>query len=130
MYGVHCLMHEILPCKLLIQVLCITDHLFLQTNEALLEILDDCDDFNLDSEAQAGITTDMNSYFPLLRLYTFSLFFSFLFQTLFRVSDTAMNILLKFLSMFFSSVGKRVSSLPANFCLARQSLLCTKIRQY
>ena len=89
---------------------------FLQTNEALLEILDDCDDdFSLDSEAQTGVTAGINIYLPLLRLYTF---FLFMFQTLFRVSDTAMNILLKFLSMFFLSVGRRVSSLPANFTSA------------
>ena len=90
--------------------------IFLQTNEALLEILDDCDDdFSLDSGGQADVTTGINSYFPLLRLYTF---FLFMFQTLLRVSDTAMNILFKFLSMFFVSVGKRVSSLPANFTSA------------
>ena len=39
----------------------------------------------------------------------------YMFPTLFRVSDTAMNILLKFLSMFFVSVGKQV---PANFTFA------------
>ncbi len=89
---------------------------FWQTNEALLEILDDCDDdFNVDSEVQTGVMTGINLYLPLLRLYTF---FLFMFQTLFRVSDTAMNVLLKFLSMFFLSVGRRVSSLPANFTSA------------
>ena len=83
-----------------------------QASEALLELLDDCDDdINFDSEVQGGAATKVTSYFPLLRLYTF---FLFMFQTLFRVSD----ILLKFISMFFLSVGKRVSSLPANFTSA------------
>ena len=68
----------------------------------LMEILDDDDNddaFNLDAEIKTSATINKNVYFPLLRLYTF---FLFMFQTLFRVSYTAMNILLKFLFMFFT----------------------------
>ena len=89
----------------------------MQANDTLLEILDEGDDdFNLDGEdkAKASVAANENVYFPLIQLYTF---FLFMFQTLFRISDTAMNILLKFLSMFFTSVGKQVS-LPTNFTSA------------
>ena len=49
---------------------------FLQINEALLEILDDCDDdFNLDSEVQAGVTTGIR-YISHCYAYTFFLFIS------------------------------------------------------
>ena len=99
---------------------------FLQTNEALL-VLDDCDDdFNLDSEVQAGVTTGINVYLPVLHIYTYTCF-SFLCFKLFRVSDTAVNILLKFLSMFFLSAERSViATCQLHFCLTRQSLLCTK----
>lgn len=51
------------------------------------------------------------TYAPLLRLY---LFFLLMFQTIFRLSDNALDVLLKFLSMFFKTLGK-VSQLPEHF---------------
>lgn len=49
---------------------------------------------------------------PLLQLY---LFFLFMFQTLFRLSDNALDVLLRFLAMFFKSFGERVAPLPSSF---------------
>lgn len=44
--------------------------LILQTNDELLEILDDSDDdFTLDNECNAAVVTN-EAYHPLLRLYT------------------------------------------------------------
>ena len=48
----------------------------------------------------------------LLQLY---LFFLFMFQTLFRLSDNALDVLLHFLAMFFKSLGKWVAPLPSSF---------------
>lgn len=38
-----------------------------------------------------------------------------MFQTLFRLSDNAMDTLLRFFSMFFKSLAQRVASLPTSF---------------
>ena len=55
---------------------------------------------------------EAKAYTPLLRLY---LFFLFMFQTLFRLSDNALDVLLRFLAMFFRSLGQRVTALPTSF---------------
>lgn len=65
-----------------------------------------CDEDSCDEDDGATAT-----YTPLLHLY---LFFLFMFQSIFRLSDHALDVLLKFLSMFFKSLGK-VSSLPQSF---------------
>lgn len=49
---------------------------------------------------------------PLLRLYTF---FLLMFQTLFRLSDTAVTVLLAFLALFFQTVSRTFNSLPDSF---------------
>ena len=49
---------------------------------------------------------------PLLRLY---LFFLFMFQTLFRLSDTALDVLLKFMKMFFKTLQHQFSAFPKTF---------------
>lgn len=100
-----------------------------QTSEALLEILNDCDDdFNLDSEFQAGATTGINSYFPSYA-YTH---FRFCFKLPFRVSDTAMNNFVENFVHVLCICGRKASVITnckLYFCLARQSLLCTEILQ-
>ena len=92
-----------------------------QTSEALLEILNDCDDdFNLDSEFQAGATTGINSCFPLLCLYTF-----FVSVSNSQVSDTAMNNFVENFLHVLCICGRKASVITnckLYFCLARQSL--------
>ena len=63
----------------------------------------------------------------LMRLYVF---FLFMFQSLFRLSDTAVNILLSFLALFFQMVARKMhyignflEYLPRNLRAARQ-LIC------
>lgn len=77
------------------------------------------DDFDLDlivepnsvSEISTNHEEESVAYTPLLRLY---LFFLFMFQSIFRLSDHALDVLLKFLTMFFQSLDK-ISSLPQSF---------------
>ena len=84
------------------------------------------DDFDLDLVIQSNIATkkalakakESKAYSPLLRIY---LFFLFMFQSIFRLSDNALDVLLKFLSIFFKSLTK-ISSLPESFM---QSLPCS-----
>jgi hypothetical protein len=53
----------------------------------VLEIVEDVDDFDFDLAKPASQSTDLvASYTPLLRLY---LFFLFMFQSIFRLSDNA-----------------------------------------
>ena len=47
-----------------------------------------------------------------LKLYTF---FLLMFQALFRLSDTAMNVLFRFFAMFFATLGQHVPALPQTF---------------
>lgn len=62
---------------------------------------------------------------PLLHLYTF---FLLMFQTLFRLSDTALTVLLSFLALFFRTISRTfnsplhsfLSKLPSNIRAARQ----------
>ena len=49
---------------------------------------------------------------PLLHLY---LFFLFMFQTLFRISDTALDLLLKFTAMLFRTLHHKITTLPKSF---------------
>ena len=52
------------------------------------------------------------SHKSLLRLY---LFIRFMFQTLFRLSDTALDVLLKFMVMFFKSLQHQFTAFPKTF---------------
>ena len=49
---------------------------------------------------------------PLLQLYTF---FLLMFQTLFRLSDTAINTLMTFFAMFFKTLSQRFQAFPQSF---------------
>lgn len=55
--------------------------------------------------------TDQGHYSSLLWLYTL---FLLMFQSMFRVSDRAMNVF-NFFAMFFVSLAKHVPSLPREF---------------
>ena len=79
--------------------------------EQSLELLED----DLDFELERSTPSTENVYSPLICLYVF---FLFMFQTLFRLSDTAMNILLKFLSMFFKTLRRRIPSIPEGLTTA------------
>ena len=72
---------------------------------------------NATKKAQAE-TEESKTYAPLLRIY---LFFLFMFQSIFRLSDNALDVLLKFFSIFFKSLTA-ISSLPESFM---QSLPCS-----
>jgi len=83
-----------------------------------LEVWED-DQFDLElavkinAAAEASTTAqEAKAHTPLLHLY---LFFLFVFQTLFRLSDNALDVLLRFLAMFFRSLGQRVTALPTSF---------------
>lgn len=77
-----------------------------------VKIVEDVDDFEFDLAKPVSPNTELvTSYTPLLRLY---LFFLFMFQSIFRLSDNALDVLLKFLSMFFKTLGK-VTPLPESF---------------
>lgn len=76
-----------------------------------MEVAEDIDDFDFDFAKPAVSLCTVSSYTPLLRLY---LFFLFMFQSIFHLSDNALDILLKFLSMFFKTLAK-VASLPESF---------------
>lgn len=84
-----------------------------------MEVWED-DEFDLElavkinAAAKEASTTaqEAKAYTPLLRLY---LFFLFMLQTLFRLSDNALDVLLRFLAMFFRSLGQRVTALPTSF---------------
>lgn len=65
-----------------------------------------------DLELDSSINSENSSYSPLVQLYTF---FLFMFQTLFRLSDTALNILMKFLVMFFTTLSKQFNAIPQSF---------------
>ena len=67
---------------------------------------------NVSSERADSIAQSTAVYSPLIRLYIFVLF---MFQTLFRISDNALDVLFKFLSMFLKTVGQKISSLPQSF---------------
>ena len=49
---------------------------------------------------------------PLVRLYTF---FLLMFQSLFRLSDAALNVLLVFFSMFFTTLSHNIAVIPQAF---------------
>ena len=61
---------------------------------------------------------------PLLRLYTF---FLLMFQSVFQVSDNAMNGLLLFFSMFFSTLST-IAMIPKAFILniPKKRTICSK----
>ena len=69
------------------------------------------DDLNLEtpSDCESDVIAS-----PLLRLYSF---FLLMFQTLFRLSDTALTVLLSFLSLFFKTVSNTFKSIPDTFLL-------------
>ena len=48
----------------------------------------------------------------LLQLYTF---FLFMFQTLFRLSDTALNVLITFFTMFLKTPSQKFAATPHSF---------------
>ena len=74
-------------------------------NDMELEIIGE-NETTIEQEGEEEIN---HSYGSLLRLYVF---FLLMFQSLFRLSDTALTILLKFFAMFFSTLSKTVVSLP------------------
>lgn len=84
------------------------------------------DDFDLDLVIQSNAASkkahakaqESATFSPLLRIY---LFFFFMFQSIFRLSDHALDVLVKFFSIFFKSLAK-ISSLPESFV---QSLPCS-----
>ena len=61
---------------------------------------------------QRKINLRHDSLPSLLKLYTF---FLLMFQALFRLSDTAMNVLFTFFAMFFATLAECVPSLPQSF---------------
>ena len=65
-----------------------------------------------DSLGNNSQTTSVASA-SLLQLY---IFFLLMFQTIFRLSDNALDILLRFVSLFFQSLAK-ISPLPDSFYL-------------
>ena len=70
------------------------------------------DEFDLDLVThQNTVAKETKMFGPLLRLY---LFFLFMFQTLFRLSDNAMDTLLRFFAMFFKSLSQKIT-LPSSF---------------
>lgn len=71
------------------------------------EVWDDFSDSDEIDEDQSS-----NSFSSLLKLYTF---FLLMFQGLFRLSDTAINVLLTFFAMFFATLACKVPSLPQSF---------------
>lgn len=60
------------------------------------------------SQSEATVDTDA----PLLQLYTF---FLFMFQTLFRLSDTALNVLISFFAMFLKTLSQSFMAIPQSF---------------
>ena len=83
-----------------------------QDDEDLTELL--CEE---DTEIPFEVTEDEGSlnvttHTALLKLYTF---FLLMFQSLFRLSDTALNVLLAFLSMFFSTLSSSIAMIPQAF---------------
>ena len=56
--------------------------------------------------------TEQDQVTPLLRLY---IFFLLMFQALFRLSDNALDVLLKFLSIFFRTISQMLVPLPQCF---------------
>lgn len=77
------------------------------------------DDFDLDLVIQSNIAAkealaieqESATFSPLLTIY---LFFLFMFQSLFRLSDHALDVLMKFISIFLKSLAK-LSSIPKSF---------------
>ena len=51
-------------------------------------------------------------YGPVIRLLVY---FAFMFQAVFRISDNALNVLLKFLALFFRTLSQKVVNLPQLF---------------
>ena len=74
---------------------------------------------NAASKKALANAEEFSTISPLLRIY---LFFLLMFQSIFRLSDNALDILLKFLSTFFKSLGK-ISSLPESFLQSLPSSL-------
>jgi len=69
---------------------------------------------------------EAKAYTPLLHLY---LFFLFMFQILFWLSDNALDVLLRFLAMFFRSLGQRVTALPTSI-LTLSLLVFTRLERW
>ena len=60
-------------------------------------------DYDPHDEQNADVDT------PLVQLYTF---FLFMYQTLFRLSDTALSALITFFSMFLRTITSRFPGIP------------------
>ena len=95
-----------------------------QDDEDLTELLCDgaCEDTEIPFQLEEGEgSQSVNLHGALLRLYTF---FLLMFQSLFRLSDTALSVLLTFLAMFFSTLSNTIaqtfiSNMPRNVLSAR-----------
>ena len=84
-------------------------YFILQDKEDIVELLCEEDPCLLEDD-KLHLTDEQT---PLLRLYTF---FLLMFQSVFRVSDNAMNVLLLFFSMFFSTLST-IAMIPKAFIL-------------
>ncbi len=68
---------------------------------------------SIELEIETAFTPkEEESYKPILHLY---LFFLLMFQTLFHISDTALNLLLKFMAMFFMTLQQKFNAFPQVF---------------
>ena len=86
-----------------------------QDDEDLTELLCDgaCEDTEIPFQLEEGEgSQSVNLHGALLRLYTF---FLLMFQSLFRLSDTALSVLLTFLAMFFSTLSNTIATIPQAF---------------
>lgn len=92
-----------------------------ESSNSLLEILDEDNDFNLDNKP--GSSSIASKYSSLVQLYTY---FLFMFQSLFRTFDSAMNILLKFLSMFWNSVMRKAKLQSGEFVMLPDSVYAAR----
>ena len=82
---------------------------FIQEDFGVPEWWEDAPELDVEAAEPAD---EADKYTPLVRLYAL---FLLMFQSLFRLSDTALSVLLKFLAMFFRSLGRMVGSLPGSF---------------
>ena len=65
------------------------------------------------NDVETSTACDTNDTIPpVLRLYTL---FLLMFQTLFRLSDTALNVLLSFFALFFQTVSRSFNFIPDTF---------------
>ena len=81
-----------------------------------------------DDECQSNEydSADTSKISALLKLYTF---FLLTFQTLFRLSDTAINMLFSFFALLFGTLARTVPAIPQSFISKLPNKTCCLLFQ-